>query len=49
MELIEFSKNCIRRAEPDGNQNENNDNQKKRERERERDGKLKNFYDILRN
>lgn len=29
MELIEFSKNCIRRAEPDGNQNENNDNKKK--------------------
>lgn len=48
MELIEFSKNCIRRAEPDGNQNENNDN-KKREREREKDGKLKHFYDILRN
>lgn len=47
MELIEFSKNCIRRAEPDGNQNENNDNKKKRERER--DGKLKHFYDILRN
>lgn len=35
MELIEFSKNCIRRAEPDGNQNENNDNKKNRERERE--------------
>lgn len=35
MELIEFSKNCIRRAEPDGNQNENNDNKKTRERERE--------------
>lgn len=35
MELIEFSKNCIRRAEPDGNQNENNDNKKKTERERE--------------
>lgn len=33
MKLIEFSKNCIRRAEPDGNQNENNDN-KKNERER---------------
>lgn len=45
MELIEFSKNCIRRAESDGNQNENNDNKK----ERERDGKLKHFYDILRN
>lgn len=43
MELIEFSKNCIRRAEPDGNENENNDNKKKR-REME---KLKNFYDIL--
>lgn len=33
MELIEFSKNCIRRAEPDGNQHENNDNKKTREME----------------
>lgn len=39
MELIEFSKNCIRRAEPDGNENENNDNKKKEER----DGKIETF------
>lgn len=39
MELIEFSKNCIRRAEPDGNENENNDNKKKEER----DGKIEKF------
>lgn len=32
MKLIEFSKNCICRAEPDGNENENNDNKKSREK-----------------